>query len=80
MKKLFILGVLFTLFAVSASAQVTSGPIQHQRTEQGIRTEGRHEERDGKMSPRERRRIHHMRHHKHRHGSHRRHNGHRRVM
>jgi hypothetical protein len=36
MKKLFVLGVIVTLFAVSASAQRTGDRIQRQRIERGF--------------------------------------------
>jgi hypothetical protein len=100
MKKLFLFGVILTLLAASASAQVTGDRIQRQRIERGfdngqltrpekfrlekdrfqIRNERHRASRDGRISSRERKRLHQMRRHE-RHEMFRfKHNGRRRAI
>lgn len=99
MKKLFFLGVAFTLFTIAASAQQGRNAIGQHRIERGFETgqlnrgekfrlqrndarfrhEKRHAFRDGRISPREKRRLHTMKRHDRRETFHFRHNSRNRM-
>jgi hypothetical protein len=100
MKKLFVLGVVLTLLAASASAQRTGDRIRNHRIERGfdngqltrserarlhrnetrLRFEKRRALRDGRITPRERRRIAKMQRHERREIFRLKHNGRRRLI
>jgi hypothetical protein len=100
MKKIFILGVVFALFASAASAQSGHDAIERQRIRGGFETgqltrgersrlnreqaHYRHEKRragrDGRISPMEKRRLHHMRRHESRRTFYMKHNARRRMF
>ena len=100
MKKLFVLGVILTLLAVSATAQRGGDRVRHQRIERGVdngqltrperfrlqknerryRIEKRRVFRDGRQTPRERRRLNTMRRHESREIFRLKHNGRRRSI
>lgn len=100
MKKLFVLGVILTLLAASASAQGPGDRIQRQRIERGFnngqltrperfrlerdhhrfKAERRRAFSDGRVTPRERRRLNHMRRHERRETFRFKHNSRRRLI
>ena len=100
MKKIFVLGAIFTLLAGAASAQDRGDRVERQRIENGFnrgqltrpekfrlqrdeyryKSEKRRAFRDGRLTPRERRRLNRMRRHERRETFRLRHNGRRRLI